>query len=167
MRSRHQGCQKAIKGLPGCSRASFSSLASWAAMANSSQKTNLIGFTRYELRDFMDKTLNVKAKASDQLFKQIYRNGCTMEDLMNTDILGPQKRQALKDAAGISYGNVLDDQTCSVDGTRKWLLNVGPGLDVEAVLIPESSSKRGDHGTLCLSSQVGCSLACSFCHTGT
>lgn len=49
----------------------------------------------------------------------------------------------------------------SEDGTRKWLLRLDDGLTLESVFIPE-----GDRGTLCVSSQVGCSLSCSFCHTG-
>ena len=50
----------------------------------------------------------------------------------------------------------------STDGTRKWLLRTGPGIEFETVYIPES-----DRGTLCVSSQVGCTLNCRFCHTGT
>ena len=50
----------------------------------------------------------------------------------------------------------------SVDGTRKWLLRLADGKEIETVYIPEE-----DRGTLCISSQVGCTLTCSFCHTGT
>ena len=50
----------------------------------------------------------------------------------------------------------------SSDGTRKWLLRTGPGIEFETVYIPEA-----DRGTLCVSSQVGCTLNCRFCHTGT
>ena len=50
----------------------------------------------------------------------------------------------------------------SNDGTRKWLLRTGPGIEFETVYIPET-----DRGTLCVSSQVGCTLNCRFCHTGT
>src|SRR4030042_1468363 len=50
----------------------------------------------------------------------------------------------------------------SADGTRKWLLRLDDGKEVETVYIPEE-----DRGTLCISSQVGCTLTCSFCHTGT
>ena len=50
----------------------------------------------------------------------------------------------------------------SADGTRKWLLRVAEGREIETVHIPEA-----DRGALCISSQVGCSLTCSFCHTGT
>ena len=50
----------------------------------------------------------------------------------------------------------------SSDGTRKWLLRLADGKEVETVYIPEA-----DRGTLCISSQVGCTLTCSFCHTGT
>ena len=161
----------------------LSTLASWAALAddservasakskpyqgNASSKVDLVSFTREEFRSFLDKELNIKTKAADQLFRAIHRSGYDMQDLMNLDVIGKQKREALRDLGTTNWGSVITEHTSSEDGTRKWLINVGPGLNVEAVLIPEDSSKRGEHGTLCLSSQVGCSLACSFCHTGT
>jgi 23S rRNA (adenine2503-C2)-methyltransferase len=70
-------------------------------------------------------------------------------------------RAVLQGSARISRPQVMRDQV-SVDGTRKWLLRFDDGEEAEAVFIPEE-----DRGTLCASSQVGCTLNCRFCHTGT
>ena len=76
-------------------------------------------------------------------------------------------RAQLADAFALRLPDIVEEQL-SVDGTRKWLLRLQPvdaldkGAEVECVYIPES-----DRGTLCVSSQVGCTLNCSFCHTGT
>jgi 23S rRNA (adenine2503-C2)-methyltransferase len=69
-------------------------------------------------------------------------------------------RGRLAESASISAPRVLRD-TAAADGTRKWLLDVGTGNAIEAVFIPESN-----RGTLCISSQAGCALECSFCSTG-
>ena len=70
-------------------------------------------------------------------------------------------RTQLEAHFSIGRGDIRALQT-SADGTRKWLLGFGPGQEVEAVFIPEE-----DRGALCVSTQVGCTLNCSFCHTGT
>ena len=69
-------------------------------------------------------------------------------------------RQALSEKATLSLPEVLHEYI-SVDGTRKWVMRLSCGNAIEAVYIPE-----GDRGTLCVSSQVGCALACTFCSTG-
>src|SRR5918995_7443605 len=70
-------------------------------------------------------------------------------------------RDRLRRAYSIARTEVASEQI-SADGTRKWLLRFADGQEVESVYIPEPG-----RGTLCLSTQVGCSLTCSFCHTGT
>jgi 23S rRNA (adenine2503-C2)-methyltransferase len=70
-------------------------------------------------------------------------------------------RASLAEAFRITYPEISSEQISS-DGTRKWLLRFDDGREAETVFIPET-----DRGTLCVSSQVGCTLTCSFCHTGT
>ena len=70
-------------------------------------------------------------------------------------------RRACRVAFALARPEIVTEQV-SVDGTRKWLLRLEDGKEVETVYIPEE-----DRGTLCISSQVGCTLTCSFCHTGT
>ena len=74
--------------------------------------------------------------------------------------LAKSLREKLPDVAGIIVPKLMTEQT-SKDGTRKWLLDVGTGNGIEVVFIPED-----DRGTLCISSQVGCALDCTFCSTG-
>ena len=100
-----------------------------------------------------------------QLWRWLYISGATSFDQM-TDI-SKETRQALEALYTLDRPEIVAEQV-SVDGTRKWLLRL-PKLghearapEIEAVYIPESA-----RGTLCISSQVGCTLTCSFCHTGT
>jgi 23S rRNA (adenine2503-C2)-methyltransferase len=76
-----------------------------------------------------------------------------------TDV-AKQLREKLSEIASISVPTLLSEQV-SLDGTKKWLLQLTPGNAIETVFIPED-----DRGTLCVSSQVGCALACTFCSTG-
>jgi 23S rRNA (adenine2503-C2)-methyltransferase len=100
-----------------------------------------------------------------QLWHWIYFRGATSFDVMTS--VGKGLRAELDRAFTLERPQVVSEQV-SVDGTRKWLLRMpstGPtdkGAEIEAVYIPES-----DRGTLCVSSQVGCTLTCTFCHTGT
>jgi 23S rRNA (adenine2503-C2)-methyltransferase len=100
-----------------------------------------------------------------QLWSWIYVRGVTRFDAM-TDV-SKNLRRALEDLYTLDRPEIVSEQI-SVDGTRKWLLRLTKrGHDarppeIETVYIPES-----DRGTLCISSQVGCTLTCSFCHTGT
>ena len=93
-----------------------------------------------------------------QLLRWIYQTGESDFSAM-TDI-ALALREKLSHCASVSAPEILREE-CSEDGTRKWLLNVGPGNAVETVYIPEES-----RGTLCISSQAGCALDCSFCSTG-
>ncbi len=93
-----------------------------------------------------------------QLQKWVHQRGASNFDLM-TD-LARDFRAQLSDACVIQAPKVLT-QHRSADGTRKWLFDVGQGNAIESVFIPED-----DRGTLCISSQAGCNVACTFCSTG-
>ncbi|WEK47350.1 MAG: 23S rRNA (adenine(2503)-C(2))-methyltransferase RlmN [Candidatus Andeanibacterium colombiense] len=96
---------------------------------------------------------------SRQIFHWLYHRGVTGFDAM-TDI-GKAMRPWLNQRFVIGRPEVVEAQH-STDGTRKWLLRTADGHDFEMVFIPDA-----DRGTLCVSSQVGCTLNCTFCHTGT
>ncbi|MFN8987579.1 MAG: 23S rRNA (adenine(2503)-C(2))-methyltransferase RlmN, partial [Burkholderiales bacterium] len=93
-----------------------------------------------------------------QVFRWIHHGGVDNFDAM-TD-LAKSLREKLPQVAVIQAPKLMTEQA-SKDGTRKWLLDVGTGNGIEVVFIPES-----DRGTLCVSSQVGCALDCTFCSTG-
>ena len=106
-----------------------------------------------------------KMRAS-QLWNWIYFRGVTDFERMSN--IGKATRQLLADRFSVDRPEIISEQV-SVDGTRKWLFRFRdpekpqlPPVEVETVYIPEE-----DRGTLCVSSQVGCTLTCSFCHTGT
>jgi 23S rRNA (adenine2503-C2)-methyltransferase len=100
-----------------------------------------------------------------QLWHWIYFRGA--EDFAAMSNVAKTMRARLADAFTLTLPEIVEEQI-SVDGTRKWLLRMEPAApgeapaEIECVYIPES-----DRGTLCVSSQVGCTLNCSFCHTGT
>lgn len=118
---------------------------------------NLLGMTRAQMAEFMV-SLGEKPFRAQQLMKWIHHRGVSDFDAM-TDI-GKGLRERLKSLAEVRPPQVIS-QHDSKDGTRKWAIGVGGGNVVETVLIPD-----GDRATLCVSSQVGCSLDCSFCSTG-
>jgi 23S rRNA (adenine2503-C2)-methyltransferase len=93
-----------------------------------------------------------------QLQKWVHQRGASDFDLM-TD-LAREFRAQLSESCIVQAPNVLT-QHRSADGTRKWLFDVGQGNAIESVFIPED-----DRGTLCISSQAGCNVACTFCSTG-
>jgi 23S rRNA (adenine2503-C2)-methyltransferase len=96
---------------------------------------------------------------ADQLFKWVYGKGVTdFEEMTNISRVA---RARLAERFVLTRPGISRDMA-SEDGTHKWLLNLGDGNEVECVHIPES-----DRGTLCVSSQIGCTLNCQFCHTGT
>jgi 23S rRNA (adenine2503-C2)-methyltransferase len=123
---------------------------------------SLIGRSRPELAQIVrgvgvpEHTASLRAR---QLWHWLYHRGITDPALMTT--LPLTLRDRLAERCRIERPAVVDEQA-SVDGTRKWLLRFADGREVETVYIPEP-----DRGTLCISTQVGCSLTCSFCHTGT
>jgi len=97
---------------------------------------------------------------SKQLNRWVHHFGVTSFDTM-TDIAKEMRADFAK-AFSLGRPDIIENQV-SKDGTRKWLLQMGPGVDVETVFIPAVARS----GALCVSSQVGCTLTCSFCHTGT
>ena len=125
-------------------------------------KTELVGLPKEEIRRVLEqaglepKQAKLRAK---QIWHWIYNRGATGFDQMS-DIAKAQKPW-LAERFAISRPDVVEAQV-SIDGTRKWLLMTHDGHDFEMVFIPDA-----DRGTLCVSSQVGCTLNCRFCHTGT
>src|SRR6478752_10619711 len=94
-----------------------------------------------------------------QLWNWLYVQGAT--DFQRMTNIAKEFRAELDRSFSLARPEIVTEQV-SVDGTRKWLLRLDDGKEVETVYIPEE-----DRGTLCISSQVGCTLTCSFCHTGT
>ena len=118
---------------------------------------NLLGYTPAELESYCI-GLGEKPYRAKQLLRWIHQSGIDDFAAM-TDIAKPL-RERLAQEATIAAPPVRAETTAA-DGTRKWLLDVGTGNAVETVFIPEVS-----RGTLCVSSQAGCALECSFCSTG-
>jgi 23S rRNA (adenine2503-C2)-methyltransferase len=96
---------------------------------------------------------------TDQLWNWLYVHGAPEFGRMSN--LAKDFRALLEERFVLTRPEIVAAQV-SEDGTRKWLLRTGPGIEFETVYIPEE-----DRGTLCVSSQVGCTLTCKFCHTGT
>jgi 23S rRNA (adenine2503-C2)-methyltransferase len=122
------------------------------------EKRNLVGLSRDQLAAAMAE-LGEKPFRAKQLWHWIYHRGATDFAAMTT--LSKDFRQRLAETCMVRRPEVAVAQV-SRDGTRKWLLRLADGQEVETVYIPEE-----DRGTLCVSSQVGCTLTCKFCHTGT
>ncbi|WP_439287189.1 bifunctional tRNA (adenosine(37)-C2)-methyltransferase TrmG/ribosomal RNA large subunit methyltransferase RlmN [Lonepinella sp. BR2357] len=120
-----------------------------------SDKINLMNLTRQQMREFF-KEIGEKPFRADQLVKWIYHFG--EDDFDNMTNINKQLREKLKAVAEIKAPEVAVEQRSS-DGTIKWAMQVGD-QQVETVYIPEN-----DRATLCVSSQVGCALACTFCST--
>jgi len=126
--------------------------------------TNLSGLTRKALAAAMiaaGAVPEAKAKMrSTQVYRWIHHRGVTDFDQM-TDV-AKETRAALAEHFTLARPEIVERQV-SKDGTRKYLIRTAPGIEVEAVYIPDV----GRSGALCVSSQVGCTLNCTFCHTGT
>ena len=123
---------------------------------------NLIGMSRAvmleKLLEIGTPEKQVKMRAA-QLWQWIYQKG--ERNFSHMSNLSKNYRELLSENFILDVPKVISKQ-CSKDGTRKYLLQLAGGHEVEAVYIPEEG-----RGTLCVSSQVGCTLTCSFCHTGT
>jgi 23S rRNA (adenine2503-C2)-methyltransferase len=123
---------------------------------------DLVGRSRDQIRATLEQAgleaRQAKLRAK-QIWHQIYNRGATSFDVMS-DIAKPQ-RAWLAERFTVGRPEIVTRQVSS-DGTRKWLLRTHDGHDYEMVFIPDA-----DRGTLCVSSQVGCTLNCRFCHTGT
>ena len=123
---------------------------------------NLIGMTRAQLADALA-ALGIPPKQIKMRISQIWQwlYGRGVRDIGEMTNLSKAIRASLAAEYRIEWPEIVTRQV-STDGTRKYLLRIEGGSEVEAVYIPD-----GDRGTLCISSQVGCTLTCSFCHTGT
>ncbi len=122
-------------------------------------RKNLFDLDRVQLEDFFEHVLGEKRYRAHQVMKWIHHRYVTDFDGM-TD-LGKALRAKLEEHAEVRAPMVIVD-TASADGTHKWLLGMDAKNAIEAVFIPDKG-----RGTLCVSSQVGCALACTFCSTGT
>ncbi|OGT50450.1 MAG: 23S rRNA (adenine(2503)-C(2))-methyltransferase [Gammaproteobacteria bacterium RIFCSPHIGHO2_12_FULL_38_11] len=120
-------------------------------------KVNLLNYSRDQLIALMKKWCEPPFRA-DQLMQWIHQRGVIDFDLMLN--LSKKFREKLQAEACITVMETITDQQAS-DGTRKWLFRLYDGNAIETVFIPEKT-----RGTLCVSSQVGCALNCSFCATG-
>jgi 23S rRNA (adenine2503-C2)-methyltransferase len=121
------------------------------------ERVNLLGLPRAELETFVADRLGAKPFRARQLMKWIYRRGAGDFSAM-TD-LAQDFRVQLSEAARIAVPEIVTEQVSS-DGTRKWMLRMDEVQGIETVYIPEP-----DRGTLCISSQVGCAMDCTFCST--
>ena len=134
------------------------------AGAAPARRPNLTGLTRQGLADVLVEAGLVpppKARMrATQLWRWMHHYGVT--DFAQMTDVAKELRAALAEAFDLSRPEVVERQV-SVDGTRKWLIRMAPGVEVETVFIPDV----GRSGALCVSSQVGCTLNCTFCHTGT
>ena len=126
-------------------------------MNTQTAKVNLLGLTQQQLEAFFEQ-LGEKRFRAGQVMKWIHHFGIDDFDAMSN--LGKALREKLKACAEIRGPEVVS-QDISSDGTRKWVVRVASGSCVETVYIPQ-----GGRGTLCVSSQAGCALDCSFCSTG-
>ncbi|HKC02815.1 MAG TPA: 23S rRNA (adenine(2503)-C(2))-methyltransferase RlmN [Sphingomicrobium sp.] len=133
-----------------------------AALARADGKAELVGLSKDQIRAEIEaaglepKQAKLRAK---QIWHWIYNRGATDFAIMS-DIAKAQ-HPWLAERFTIARPEVVEAQV-STDGTRKWLLKTHDGHEFEMVFIPDA-----DRGTLCVSSQVGCTLNCRFCHTGT
>ncbi|KAJ3200469.1 hypothetical protein HK099_002634 [Clydaea vesicula] len=130
-------------------------------------KLNLLAMTKPELYKVIpEKIPSMKKFNINQIQTHIFKHG--RPDIERFVNLSMEHRNCLNQHFEMSTP-ILKDEQISKDGTKKWLLNFGGDADIETVFIPDSHSKKVDFfkGTLCVSSQIGCSLNCSFCRTGT
>ena len=125
---------------------------------------SLAGLTRPQLRDALIARAGVEEKKAkmraDQLWRWIYHYGATAFDQMTN--VSKDLRAVLAREFTLDRPEIVE-RLVSVDGTRKYLIRLAPGVECETVFIPDVARS----GALCVSSQVGCTLNCTFCHTGT
>ncbi len=121
-------------------------------------RRNLIGLSRDGLKSALVEA-GLEPFRAAQIWQWIYWHGVT--DFGRMTNIAKNARDRLADQFVIERPSIVTEQR-SVDGTRKWLLRFADGNEAETVNIPET-----DRGSVCVSSQVGCTLTCTFCHTGT
>ncbi len=125
-------------------------------------KLNLLGMSKAQLGEFFV-SLGEKPFRATQVMKWIYQFGVT--DFFEMTNISKKLQQRLHDTATVTPPRIKHKEF-SQDGTRKWVFEVAGGSLVETVLIPADDNKQFGRKTLCISSQVGCALDCSFCSTG-
>lgn len=123
-----------------------------------SAKIELIGLSKAQLSEALA-NIGEKPFRAKQLWQWLYFHGET--DFANMNNLSKELRQKLSDNYTITRPKIVDEQISS-DKTHKWLLEFPDGQRIETVYIPEE-----DRGAVCISTQVGCSVGCKFCHTGS
>ena len=128
------------------------------AAAPADGSIDVVGLSRPELVQVLNE-LGQPAYRAAQIWRWVYGRGAT--DFAAMTDLSKSLREALSAKLRIGRPTLAHEQA-SRDGTRKWLLRLADGREVETVFIPET-----DRATACVSSQVGCTLTCRFCHTGT
>ena len=121
-------------------------------------RRNLVGLSREELKTTLVEA-GLEPFRARQVWQWIYWHGVTDFDRMTN--IAKKTRDRLAELFVVERPEIVTEQR-STDGTRKWLLRFPDGNEAETVNIPED-----DRGSVCISSQVGCTLTCSFCHTGT
>ena len=121
-------------------------------------KVNLLGLTKAEIKSLLNK-INLPNFRASQIWNWIYRSGTI--DFNEMTNISKELRSLLSKNFNIWRPKISSTHQ-SQDGTIKWLLKLDDGNEVETVWIPDE-----ERGTLCISSQVGCTLTCKFCHTGT
>ena len=121
-------------------------------------KTNLLGLTKAEIKSLLNK-INLPNFRASQIWNWIYRSGTV--DFNEMTNISKDLRSLLSQNFYIWRPKISSTHQ-SQDGTIKWLLKLDDGNEIETVWIPDEA-----RGTLCISSQVGCTLTCKFCHTGT
>ncbi|MBT5108439.1 MAG: 23S rRNA (adenine(2503)-C(2))-methyltransferase RlmN [Rhodospirillaceae bacterium] len=131
---------------------------SGANLLRNDLRPNLIGMDRDDLIAAFA-AMGEKKFRAEQVYQWVYQHGAT--DFAAMTSLSKNLRESLGDQFRIDRPGTSSQQI-STDGTRKWLLRFDDAQEAETVFIPEP-----DRGTLCVSSQVGCTLTCAFCHTGT
>jgi 23S rRNA (adenine2503-C2)-methyltransferase len=128
------------------------------ARGRNDRRRNLIGLSRDELKATLVEA-GLEPFRARQVWQWIYWHGVSDFDRMTN--IARKTRDRLGELFVVERPQIVTEQR-SVDGTRKWLLRFPDGNEAETVNIPEE-----DRGSVCVSSQVGCTLTCSFCHTGT
>ncbi|MDP2333697.1 MAG: 23S rRNA (adenine(2503)-C(2))-methyltransferase RlmN [Reyranella sp.] len=129
-----------------------------SARGRNDLRRSLVGLSRDDLKQTLVEA-GLEPFRVRQVWQWIYWHGVTDFGLMTN--IAKKTREQLAELFVIDRPGIVTEQR-SVDGTRKWLLRFADGNEAETVNIPEE-----DRGSVCVSSQVGCTLSCSFCHTGT
>ena len=134
-----------------------------SASETTDSRVNILGLGRKDIARELAKIGipdNKLKMRSSQIFQWLYHHG--VQDFSAMTNIAKTLQGELAQHFSLERPEIIERQV-SVDGTRKYLVRMAPGIEVESVFIPDVSKT----GALCVSSQVGCTLTCKFCHTGT